>query len=208
MQKINFQKLTDKTVEEIKNLPYKPKLLLQACCGPCGSYVINYLAEFFDVTVFFCNSNIYPESEYFLRLEQVFALKEKMPSANSIKIVDAGYRHEEFLKAAEGFEKEREGGARCEKCFLLRLEKTAEYAAEKGFDFFGTTLTVSPHKNAELINSIGEKLQNKHKVKFLFSDFKKREGYKQSVELSKKYGLYRQEYCGCEFSLTDNEKTQ
>jgi len=199
MIKINYDL---KFQEIVKNLNGKPSLLLHSCCGPCSSSVLARVKEFFDVTVIYYNPNIYPQQEYLKRKnEQIRFLKE-----TSIKFLDCEYEQEKFYECAKGLEQEKEGGARCSKCFLLRLEKTATKAKESGFDFFGTTLTVSPHKNAQLINKIGEILQDKHNIKYLYSDFKKQNGYLNSIKLSKEYNLYRQEYCGCEFSLKESKK--
>lgn len=204
MQKVNFQKETEKILDGIKTEGRKPTLLLHSCCGPCSSYVLKYLWEHFDIAVYFFNPNIYPREEYVKRLDTQKQLLDEM--GGGIKLYDGGYDRSSFLAAAKGTETIPEGGERCVKCFLLRLEQTAKKAAELGAEYFGTTLTVSPHKNAAAINGIGAALQEKYGVKFLFSDFKKKEGYKQSALLSKKYGLYRQEYCGCEFSLAGKEE--
>ncbi len=182
----------------------KRKILLHSCCAPCSTAVIERLAEFYDITVFYYNPNIYPEEEYLKRKSEqvrfIKALNHSYPEF-VVEMLDCDYESERFYDAAKGLEGEPEGGARCSVCFKLRLEKTALAAKAKGFDLFGTTLTVSPHKNAELINSIGENLQHKHDIKFLQANFKKGDGYKRSIELSGELGLYRQNYCGCEFAL-------
>ena len=197
MNKVNYQK----KLEEITGgLERRPSLLLHSCCGPCSSYCLSYLEKYFDITVLYYNPNIYPKEEYDLRLkEQRRFIDEAM---NGVKLIAAPYDHSEFTEYVKGLENEKEGGARCEKCFELRLLKTAELAAEKGFDFFGTTLTVSPHKNAQVINSLGEKIAQEFTIApaWLYADFKKKNGYKISIELSQKYGLYRQNFCGCEYS--------
>ncbi len=200
--KNNFQLLCDKEIEDIKSRGIRPRLLLHSCCGPCSSYVLEYLSRYFDITVLFFNPNIYPDEEYFKRLETQREIISKMPFSGKVDIMECEYSHKEFLVRAEGYEAEREGGKRCAECFRLRLGKTAELAGEGKFDYFTTTLSVSPHKNAELLNSIGHELEKKYGVRFLISDFKKREGYKRSIELSRIYDLYRQVYCGCEFSIT------
>jgi len=180
----------------------KTKLLLHSCCGPCSSSVIFTLADEFDITIFYYNPNIYPEEEYLKRKSVQLSLIDKLnQEGKNIKFLDCDYDAPAFEKCAEGLEKEKEGGARCSKCFYLRLEKTALMAKDKGFDIFGTTLSVSPHKNAALLNSIGSALQEKLGVSFLVADFKKKDGYKKSIELSKKYELYRQNYCGCKYSI-------
>lgn len=201
MEKINYQK---KMEEQILSLSGTPSLLLHSCCGPCSSYVLEVLTRYFNVTLLYYNPNIYPESEYYKRYAEQKKIIDKMPFAHPVKIMECSYDENEFLSAAKGYENEREGGSRCEKCFILRMKKTAQLAAENGFDFFTTTLSVSPHKNASLLNKIGEELSRKYSVKFLYADFKKKEGYKRSIELSKEYGLYRQDYCGCRFSKEVN----
>lgn len=193
--KINYQTKLDELTD---SLTYKPSLLLHSCCGPCSSYVTEYLAKYFDIYLFFFNPNIYPESEYIRRLD---TQSKWLAETNYAKLIEGDYDHKSFLDAVKGLENEPEGGARCTKCFILRLEETARLASLGGYDYFGTTLTVSPHKNAELINNLGEGLAEKYSVKWLPSDFKKREGYKRSIELSREYELYRQNYCGCEFSM-------
>ncbi len=194
MEKRNYQKELD---EVIGGLDRRPSLLLQACCGPCSSYVLEYLTQVFDVTVYFYNPNIRPEAEYDRRLDTLKQLMAAMPLEHPAVLLEPGWRGEEFFRAVQGLEREPEGGKRCAACFRLRLEDTVRTAAEWGFDYFGTTLTVSPHKNAPLINAIGEELAAEYGVKWLPSDFKKRNGYLRSIELSREYGLYRQVYCGC-----------
>lgn len=201
MEKINYQK---KMEEQILSLNGTPSLLLHSCCGPCSSYVLEVLTQHFNVTLLYYNPNIYPESEYYKRYDEQKKIIEKMPFIHPVKIMECSYDENEFLSAAKGYENEREGGSRCEKCFILRMKKTAQLAAENGFDFFTTTLSVSPHKNAPLLNKIGEELSREFSVDFLYADFKKKEGYKRSIELSKKYELYRQDYCGCRFSKEVN----
>ena len=193
MNKIDYNA---KMKEIISNLTDRPKLLLHSCCAPCSSSVLQRIKENFDVTVLYYNPNIYPEEEYFKRKREQI----KLLNILNIKLMDCDYIPEEYYQKVAGYECEKEGGARCEKCFYLRLEKTAQLATNNGFDFFGTTLTVSPHKNAEIINRIGEELEKKYGIKFLYSDFKKEDGDLNSIKLSKEYNLYRQEYCGCEFS--------
>ena len=199
--KINYQLLCDKQIEKMTENGVKPKLLLQSCCGPCSTYVLEYLSRYFDITVLFYNPNIYPREEYEKRLIAQKTAIFKTESEIPVKLIDLTYDYGEFLQKVTGFEQDREGGARCEKCFRLRMEKTADEAKKLGFDCFATTLSVSPHKNAELLNNIGKELSEKYDIPYLVADFKKREGYKRSVELSKEFDLYRQEYCGCEFSM-------
>ena len=190
---MNYQ---NKLLELINSLDYRPKLFLHSCCGPCSTTVITMLKEYFDITVFYYNPNIEPREEYEKRKsEQIRLIKEF--DSEFVKFLDCDYANEEFRSVAKGLEEEKEGGARCSVCFKLRLEKTALKAKKLGFEYFGTTLTVSPYKNSKVINAIGAMLEDNFGVKYLYSDFKKNDGYKKSIELSKKYDLYRQNYCGC-----------
>ena len=184
--------------KQIENLDFRPKILLHSCCGPCSSTCIERLKQNFDVTVFYYNPNIYPQSEFNIRLENQ---KKVATYFSNVKIISLNYCEDEYLQEVKGLESEREGGKRCEKCFYLRLKKTAQYAKDNGHDFFGTTLTVSSHKDEQKINVIGEQISAEVGIPFLYSDFKKHDGYKRSIELSKQLGLYRQNYCGCRFSL-------
>jgi len=188
----------------IADLDHNPTLLLHSCCGPCSSYVLEYLSQYFEITVLYFNPSIYPESEYQLRLENQKKLLELTGWA---KYIDCEYDHSEYLELIKGTEDAEEGGARCEICFRQRIFMTAKTASEKGFEYFATTLTVSPHKNAALINKISEEAETIFGVKHLPTDFKKKNGYKRSVELSKSFGLYRQDYCGCEFSIRNGDDT-
>ena len=198
--KKNYQLICDKQIEKLSENGAVKKLLLHSCCGPCSSYVLEYLSRYFEVTVLFFNPNIYPAHEFEKRQAAQEKIIKDMKFKNPVSLITVPYDHSEFLVVSNGFETEPEGGGRCTECFLLRLKKTAYEAKRLGFDVFTTTLSVSPHKNAELLNRIGEELSEETGVAYLVSDFKKREGYKRSIELSKEYGLYRQEYCGCEFS--------
>ena len=194
--KENYNKLMEKTISELKKSGQKKRLLLHACCAPCSSSCIERLVDDFDVTVYFYNPNMDTDEEYNLRaLEQ-----QRLCELLDVKCVVEEYIPEQFFSAVKGMEEHKEGGARCGVCFSLRLKKTAEYAKLNGFDYFTTTLTVSPLKNAEVLNVIGEKVGKELGVSFLNSDFKKRNGYARSIELSKEYRLYRQNYCGCIFS--------
>jgi len=176
----------------------KPRLLLHSCCAPCSSYVIKFLSEYFDIDLFFFNPNIYPDYEYMRRLEEQIRLVKEM--GFNYTVIGTECESHLFYNAIKGHEKMGEGSERCEHCFKLRLDKAAQYGKLNGFDYFTTTLTISPMKNAQAINKIGLELENKYNIKFLNSDFKKNDGYKCSVDLSKKYNLYRQNYCGCIFS--------
>ena len=187
----------------IDNLDYIPKLLLHSCCGPCSSYVISFLSDYFDITVVYYNTNIETIDEYNNRkIEQIRLLKE-INHKNRLDFIDSDYDNGNFHEYVRGLENEPEGGKRCLKCFNLRLEYTANLAKNLGYDYFGTTLSVSPYKNSDVINNIGKTLENKYNIKWLVSDFKKRDGYKKSIELSYKYDLYRQHYCGCLYSKED-----
>ena len=174
----------------------KPTLLLQACCAPCSSAVLEQLVPYFDITILYYNPNTYPEIEF----EKRYLEFEKLDGFQMMKV---NYNHEEFLDISQGLEDVAEGGARCYKCYELRLQKTATLANEIGFDYFSTTLSISPHKNSKWINEIGLSLDKENGSRFLYSDFKKKEGYKRSIQISKDMGLYRQDYCGCEYSLRD-----
>lgn len=187
--------------EQIAGLDKKARLLLHSCCAPCSSESLKRLSTFFDITVVYYNPNIYPKEEYLKRKAE----QERLLKILDIEFLDCEYNENDFLEIAQGFEFEKEGGARCSRCFLLRLEKTATLAKQNGFDYFGTTLTISPHKNAEIINKIGESLGQKYNINFLYSDLKKENGYLNSIILSKEYNLYRQNYCGCRYSLNNCE---
>lgn len=196
MEKRNYQKELDAIIQALPK-GEKPRLLLQGCCGPCSSYVLEYLTRYFEVTLLFYNPNIRPEAEYDKRLAALKELLSAIPEGASVRLIEPGWRGGEFMAAVRGLEAEPEGGARCPVCFRLRLEEAARFAAAGGYDYFGTTLTVSPHKNAPMLNSIGEALEREYGVRWLPSDFKKRNGYLRSIQLSRQYGIYRQEYCGC-----------
>lgn len=204
--KTNYQLILDKEIEKIRASVKKPTLLLQACCAPCSSYVLEYLTSIFDITMYFYNPNISPEKEYMFRLEELRRLVDEMPLADEVKVIGAEYEPEVFYAMAKGMEELPEGGERCFKCYELRLRKTAEAAKEGGYDYFSTTLSISPHKNAAKLNEIGGYLSQELGVAYLFSDFKKRGGYKRSCELSEEYGLYRQDYCGCVYSKAEAQR--
>lgn len=191
--KINYQK---KLEELVSTFTSKPKLLLHSCCGPCSTQVIDFLKDYFEITVFYYNPNIEPAEEYLHRkTEQIRFLKEYKEA--NIGFLDCDYDNSSFKEIGKGLEHEKEGGARCNKCFYLRMYETAKKAQELGFTYFGTTLTVSPHKNSTIINEIGEYISEYLKVNYIYGDFKKNDGYKKSIEFSKFYHLYRQDYCGC-----------
>lgn len=203
MVKINYSNLLEEILEEISSYEKKPKLLLHSCCAPCSSYVIEYLAKYFDITIFYYNPNISPVSEYLKRKDEQIRLIKEMGLNNNIKVAYCDYDNDIYEKAIKGLENEPEKGNRCTVCFKLRLDKTAARSCQLKYDYFGTTLTVSPYKNSSLINEIGLELQDKYNIKFLVSDFKKKNGYKRSIELSKIFNLYRQDYCGCKYSKRD-----
>ena len=185
-----------------------PRLLLHSCCAPCSSYVIEYLSKYFYITVLYYNPNISPFMEYNKRKEEQKRLIQEMPTVYPVQFLDCDYENDLYEKAICGLEEEPERGSRCSVCFRLRLEKTAKIAKENGFDYFGTTLTVSPYKNCQVINEIGEDLSQIYDVPYMVSDFKKKNGYKRSIELSHEYGLYRQNYCGCKYSKREREKLE
>lgn len=201
MEKINYQ---IKLEEELKSLNKKKSILLHSCCAPCSSHVISVLTNYFDITVLYYNPNIEPIEEYEKRKEEEKRFIKEFPHTNVITIMDCDYDNDIFHEKVKGLENEPERGKRCTVCFGLRLEKTAQLAKENHFDYFGTTLTVSPYKNASLLNAIGKELEKKYNVKYLYSDFKKKNGYKHSIELAKEYNLYRQNYCGCIYSKRED----
>lgn len=208
MNQINYQLLCDKEIEQIQQAGHTPSLLLHCCCAPCSSYVLEYLTRFFTVTVFYYNPNITPAGEYEKRKQELSGLLGSMPAQNPICWLDAPYEPERFAGLAKGMETLPEGGARCMACFRLRLEETARAAKAGGFDYFTTTLSISPMKNAAALNKTGELLSDVYGVSYLYADFKKRGGYQRSVALSKQYGLYRQNYCGCIFSKDQADKKE
>lgn len=184
---------------EVANFDKKHSILLHSCCAPCSSHVISVLKDYFDITIFYYNPNISPIQEYEKRKQEQISFIKQLDCG--IKIMDCDYDNDVYEECIKGLENEKEGGARCLKCFRLRLEKTAKLASVNNFDYFCTTLTVSPYKNSQVINNIGKELMNIYNVKWLYSDFKKEEGYKHSIALSKQYNLYRQDYCGCIYSI-------
>lgn len=203
MNKINYQKILDKEIEKIQKEKEKKTLLLHSCCAPCSSYVLEYLSKYFEITDLYYNPNIFLEEEYIYRSNELRRLIDEMPAKIPVKYISCEYTPEDFNEIAKGREKEKEGGERCFLCYRLRLEKTAQIAMENNFDYFTTTLSISPLKNAEKLNEIGREMSEKYGVKYLYSDFKKRNGYKRSVELSKEYELYRQNFCGCVYSKAE-----
>ena len=200
---MNYQKLLEEEINKIKNNEIKPKLLLHACCGPCSSYVIEYLSNSFDITIYYYNPNIYPLDEYQRRLNELIKFINKFN--NKITVVEEHYNSSDYYNNIKGLENLGEKSKRCYNCYKFRMEKASIYAKENHYDYFTTTLSISPYKNAEWLNQIGKDLESKYDIKYLYADFKKKNGYKRSLELSKEYKLYRQEYCGCVYSYTDRK---
>ena len=198
---MNYDILMEEEIEKIKGK--EKTLLLHACCAPCSSAVLERLGNIFKITILYYNPNITDKEEYDKRLEEIHKFIEKFETKYKIDIIDGRYDKNEFFEMAQGLENEPEKGKRCYKCYNLRLEETAKIAKEKNFDYFTTTLSLSPYKNSNWINEIGENLKDKYQVEYLYSDFKKKNGYKRSRELSKEYNLYRQNYCGCIYSKKD-----
>lgn len=201
--KENYQKTMEEIIEKEKQNNRIPKLLLHACCGPCSSSVLEKLADYFEITIYYYNPNISPYEEYQKRVSEIKRFINELETKNPIHFMEGKYDPESFDMIAKGLEDEPEGGARCSKCYHLRLKETASVAKKYNFDYFTTTLSVSPYKNAEKLNKIGRVLEKEYDVWYLVSDFKKKDGYKRSIELSKQYDLYRQDYCGCIYSKRD-----
>jgi hypothetical protein len=204
-QKRNFQSELERIIAAIPKGAV-PTLLLHSCCAPCSSYTLEYLTQYFSVTVYYFNPNISPREEYEKRVAEQKRFISQLPVKNAVSFVEGDYDPNNFYAAVKGFEHIPEGGERCFACYRLRLESTARLAAERGFDYFATTLSISPYKNAPKLNEISEELSQIYSVKNLPCDFKKRGGYKRSIELSREYSLYRQNYCGCAFSKAEREK--
>ena len=194
----NYFKLGQKQLE---NLGSKKRLLLHSCCAPCSSHVISFLTKYFDITILYYNPNISPKEEYLKRKEEQIRLINEIDKINKVDIIDCDYDNDLYEKSIKGYESCPERGDRCTICFNLRLGFTAKMASELKYDYFCSTLSVSPYKNAKLINEIGKQMEEKYNIKWLYSDFKKADGYKKSIELSHKYNLYRQDYCGCKYSV-------
>ena len=206
MQNRNYQKELEKLIEKQQRDGEKPSLLLHSCCAPCSSYVLEYLAPYFQICDFYYNPNISPKREYEDRKEELVRLIAEMGLSTEVTFLEGTYQPEDFFAMAKGLEDLPEGGERCFKCYEMRLRESAKIAKEQGADYFATTLTISPLKNAGKLNEIGEQLAQEYGVKYLPSDFKKKNGYKRSVELSAQHELYRQNYCGCVFSKMQSEK--
>lgn len=207
MNNRNYQKELDRLIEDIAGRGVRPRLLIHSCCAPCSSYVMEYLSRYFDLTMFFYNPNMDSLEEYIKRANELRRLIDETGMSERIRLVISDYTPEDFESIAAGHEQDPERGERCLRCYRLRLEKTASYMQsynlthpEEKYDYFATTLTLSPLKSAEALNDIALQLSEQYSVKCLETDFKKRGGYKRSIELSKEYGLYRQDYCGCRYS--------
>lgn len=201
MNQRNYQKELEAVIKTQKEAGRVPRLLLHSCCAPCSSYVLEYLSRYFQITVFYYNPNIYPPEEYCKRVQEQEDLINQMSYIHPVRFLAGAYEPESFYQTVKGLEHEPEGGKRCSQCYALRLRACARAAKEGGYDYFTTTLTISPLKSAERLNTIGEEISQECGVAYLPSDFKKREGYKRSTELSRAYGLYRQDYCGCVYSI-------
>ena len=203
---MNYQKELDRLLERLKSEERVPRLLLHSCCAPCSSYVLEYLNRYFEITVFYYNPNIYPESEYTKRIWEQQELISQMPFVHPVSFLAGPYDQERFYEMARGLEHVKEGGERCLKCYELRLSEAARMAVKTEADYFTTTLSISPLKNSDRLNEIGMRLGEEYGVPYLPSDFKKKNGYKRSIELSREYDLYRQDYCGCEFSMNQRRR--
>ncbi|MDD3172381.1 MAG: epoxyqueuosine reductase QueH [Herbinix sp.] len=202
---MNYQKELDNLINELVLKKHRPKLFIHSCCAPCSSYVLEYLSNYFQITVFYYNPNIYPELEYIRRIEEQQNLIKAMPLQSEVQFIQGEYHPDDYYLSVKGLEEEIEGGKRCFVCYELRLREAAKLASAKGFDYFTTTLSISPYKNAEKLGEIGEILAKEYGISYLPSDFKKKNGYKRSIELSKEYDLYRQDYCGCVYSKRDRK---
>ena len=197
---MNYRLKMEEMISELDPLGEAPRLLLHSCCGPCSSAVIEELSRYFKITVFYYNPNIYPPEEYYLRSREQERFISEFPAKYPVSFVEGAYDTERFYDMAKGLEEEPERGARCVKCYRLRLEEAARYASENGFSFFTTTLSISPQKDSQVLNAIGGELADEYNVRYLYSDFKKKDGYLRSTKLAAQYGMYRQDYCGCEYS--------
>lgn len=204
--KRNYQRELEQIIDKLKKEEQIPTLFLHSCCAPCSSYVLEYLSQYFRITVFYYNPNIFPEEEFVKRIQEQKYLIEKLPTKYPVTFVAGDYDSELFYEMAKGMENVPEGGERCFACYELRLRKSAELAKAGEYDYFTTTLSISPLKNAGKLNEIGERLAEEYGVGYLNSDFKKKNGYRRSTELSREYGLYRQDYCGCIYSKVEREQ--
>ncbi len=206
INKENYQKVLESTIAGHEEAGEVPSVLLHSCCGPCSSYVLEYLSQYFSVTVFYFNPNIFPEEEYAMRVREQERFIQEFPTKHPVSFLEGEYDRKRFHDMAKGLEMEPERGERCRKCYRMRLVETASCAKANRFDYFTTTLSISPQKDSQVLNAIGKSVSEEYGVRYLYSDFKKKNGYLRSTELSKKYGMYRQDYCGCEYSLRDRER--
>ena len=202
---MNYQIILDETLKQISLSGKTPKLLLHACCAPCSSYVLEYLSEYFEITIYYYNPNIHPENEYIRRINELKKFLTEFKPKNKVDLVEETYNPLEYFNEIKGLEELGEKSERCYKCYKLRMEKAVKYAKVNNFDYFTTTLSISPYKISDWINEIGSILEENYNIKYLYADFKKKNGYKRSLELSKEYGLYRQDYCGCIYSKQERE---
>ena len=209
-ENVNYQLKMDKILKEIKDggseLAKVPSLLLHSCCAPCSSYVLEYLSQYFYITIFYYNPNISDGKEYRKRVEEQKRLIRELPVLHEVSFLEGKYDTQEYYNAVRGMEQLGERSRRCFACYRLRMEQAARTAGKEGFDYFTTTLSISPYKNAAWLNEIGEELQQVYGIKYLYADFKKKNGYKRSIELSREYHLYRQDFCGCQFSRREEEE--
>ena len=196
--KENYQLKLESILNEIDS---PKKLFLHSCCGPCSSYVIEYLSNYFEITIYYYNPNISEKTEFNKRLEEQKRIVRELPTKYKVDVIEGNFDNDRYEEIIKGLENEPEGGSRCYKCYKLRMEETAKMAKKLGYDYFTTTLSISPYKNANWINEIGEELEKEYDIKYLYADFKKKNGYKRSIELSRIYNLYRQDYCGCKYSI-------
>lgn len=203
---VNYQLEMEKIITKEQEKNNIPTLLLHSCCAPCSSYVLETLTDYFRITILYYNPNIYPEEEYFKRKEEEKRFIKEFPAKHKVSFLDCDYDSESFYKTVKGLEDLREGDKRCYLCYRLRLEETAKKAKELNFDYFGTTLSISPYKNSKWLNEIGFDLEKEYNISFLCSDFKKKNGYKRSIDLASEYNLYRQDYCGCVYSKVERDK--
>ncbi|HHT96854.1 MAG TPA: epoxyqueuosine reductase QueH [Clostridiales bacterium] len=203
---MNYQLELDKIIKDIEENQKRPKLLIHSCCAPCSSYVLEYLSNYFEITLYYYNPNIYPENEYNTRVEEQKNIIDRILLSSKVDFIQGEYNPQEYYDVIRGYENDDEGGERCFACYKLRLTQAAKLAKELQFDYFATTLSISPHKNALKINEIGEQIAIEYGIQHLPSDFKKKNGYKRSIELSKLYSLYRQDYCGCIYSQINKNK--
>ena len=203
---MNYQKELELILDNLEISNSIPKLLLHACCGPCSSYCIEYLSKYFDITILYYNPNIYPDKEYIRRLDELKSLIKQIPHVNKLELIESRYIPDEYYNSVKGLEQLGERSERCYECYKLRMEECAKVARDNNYDFFTTTLSISPYKDAEWINEIGINLEKQYNIKYLYADFKKKNGYKRSIELSKEYKMYRQDYCGCVYSKVEHDK--